>query len=272
MVSEYSATIVESLMVSVSSYFIILVAWIFLAFVAFVVLLVIPAPYGRFTRAGWGPTLPSSLNWMLMESPTILVFDGLFLISSERTATHWCFFLLWNLHYLYRSLVFPCLIHTARRVPLTIMLCGVGFNVINGWIQAVWLFHLAAPVDSSWLRSPTFLMGALFFLGGFIIHVQADSHLRNLRKAKGSGYHIPSSGLFRWISSPNYFGELLEWTGWAILTWSWSGVAFVIWTAANLIPRALAIHRWYHAQFPDYPKQRNAIFPFRFSFFRFNNK
>ena len=50
--------------------------------------------------------------------------------------------------------------------------------------------------------------------------------LRNLRAPGETGYKIPVGGLFRWVSSPNYFGELLEWTGWAIATWSIPGVAF----------------------------------------------
>jgi protein-S-isoprenylcysteine O-methyltransferase Ste14 len=207
-----------------------------------------------------------------MESPAVLVFDGIFLSSVEKTSTDWCFFWLWNLHYLYRCLVFPCLIFSTQRVPLTITLCGAGFNAINGWIQAIWLFHLAARRDAAWLLSPTFLMGAVLFFAGFAIHVHADAHLQNLRKTKGPGYHLPTSGLFRRISSPNYFGELMEWIGWAILTWSWSGVSFVIWTAANLIPRARSTHRWYNAQFSDYPPERRALIPFRLPFVGVRNK
>jgi hypothetical protein len=31
---------------------------------------------------------------------------------------------------------------------------------------------------------------------------------------------------------------------------------------ANLLPRALAHHRWYKQRFPEYPSERKAIFPF----------
>jgi 3-oxo-5-alpha-steroid 4-dehydrogenase 1 len=41
-----------------------------------------------------------------------------------------------------------------------------------------------------------------------------------------------------------------------------AGLAFAVWTAANLIPRALAYHRWYRQEFYDYPPQRKAILPF----------
>jgi len=61
------------------------------------------------------------------------------------------------------------------------------------------------------------------------------------------------------ISCPNYFGEIIEWFGWAIATWSLAGLAFAIFTFSNLVPRALAHHRWYLSKFPNYPKKRRAI-------------
>ena len=32
-------------------------------------------------------------------------------------------------------------------------------------------------------------------------------------------------------------------------------------TLCNLLPRALANHRWYRARFADYPKERCALIP-----------
>ena len=49
--------------------------------------------------------------------------------------------------------------------------------------------------------------------------------------------------------------------GWAILTWSVSGIVFLIWVIANLFPRALSHHKWYKEKFSDYPKNRKAIIP-----------
>lgn len=48
--------------------------------------------------------------------------------------------------------------------------------------------------------------------------------------------------------------------------WGWvvielSALAFALWTAANLIPRALWRHRWYRQTFPDYPPSRRAVIP-----------
>jgi hypothetical protein len=55
---------------------------------------------------------------------------------------------------------------------------------------------------------------------------------------------------------------MLEWTGFAVASWSLPGLAFALYTAANLAPRALSHHRWYQEKFPDYPRERRALIPF----------
>lgn len=57
--------------------------------------------------------------------------------------------------------------------------------------------------------------------------------------------------MFRWVSSANYFGEFVEWVGFAVLTWSWSGAVFALWTFANLAPRAVSLRKRYEAEFGD---------------------
>ena len=106
-----------------------------------------------------------------------------------------------------------------------------------------------------------FILGLGLFIMGMFINIRSDYIMVNLRKEKGPGYHLPSKFLFKYIDSPNYFGEIIEWTGWAILTWSISGAVLLAWTIANLFPRALTHHRWYKENFDDYPENRKAIIP-----------
>ena len=82
-----------------------------------------------------------------------------------------------------------------------------------------------------------------------------------MRRPGSHGYSICNEGLYRWISCPNYFGEIIIWTGWALATWSLAGLAFAVWTFANLAPRARAHHIWYRRQFPDYPPERKSLLP-----------
>ena len=90
---------------------------------------------------------------------------------------------------------------------------------------------------------------------------QADHTLRSLRRPGKSGYRIPHGGLYRWVSCPNYLGEIVEWTGWAVMTWSLAGLSFAVWAAANLAPRAWAHHAWYRKYFAEYPPERRALLP-----------
>ena len=97
------------------------------------------------------------------------------------------------------------------------------------------------------------------FVAGFVINLHSDTVLLRLRRS--GRYEMPQDGLFRFVSCPNYLGEIIEWTGFAVMTWSPAAAAFALWTAANLVPRALSNHRWYKERFEDYPATRAALIP-----------
>ncbi len=156
---------------------------------------------------------------------------------------------------------FPVLLGSAKRMPLLVALLGMAFNLLNGWINARWISDLG-HYDSAWLLDPRFLLGATAFVLGFLVNVSADRTLLRLRRPGDTGYRIPHGRLFEWVSCPNYLGEIVEWFGWALATWSLAGLAFAVYTVANLAPRALAHHAWYRKHFPAYPKRRRALLPF----------
>ena len=106
------------------------------------------------------------------------------------------------------------------------------------------------------------LLFVALFLFGFAVTQHADRELFSLRRPGESGYKNPHGGLYRFVSCPNYLGEILEWCGWALATWSLAGLAFALWTIANLVPRARAHHRWYRTTFSEYPAERRAVVPF----------
>ena len=240
----------------------LLAAWIALAAIVLVVLLRISAPYGRHSRSGWGPTLPAKAGWVLMELPAVVVPAILFALGDRHGPAAWIFLGLWEAHYLHRVFVYPFRLRGAeRRSPWAVVGMALAFNVVNGYLNGRYLFALGPERNPGWLVDPRFLVGLSLFGGGMLLNLWADQRLRSLRAPGETGYRIPQGGAFRLVSCPNYLGEIVEWIGWAILTWSPAGLAFAIWTAANLVPRALSHHRWYQRTFPDYPAERRAVVP-----------
>lgn len=222
------------------------------------------APYGRHARSGWGPTFDPRIGWLVMESPSVLLWGTLFLATMPSwSLTGLVLLSLWMFHYGYRAFVYPfrMRVKPGDRMPVVIAALAVGFNSLNAIVNAPMASGGVRPWTNAWMLDPRFLVGVAMFVAGTAINRWADAKLRALRKPGESGYRIPTGGLYEWITCPNYFGECLVWTGWAVATWSTAGVAFAVYTAANLVPRALQNHAWYRSQFPDYPIGRRAILP-----------
>jgi 3-oxo-5-alpha-steroid 4-dehydrogenase 1 len=238
-----------------------LAVWLALGLLAFAVSLRVKAPYGRHQRPGWGPAIPNNLAWFLMELPALLVFN-LVLFSGEgpRSSTGALIASLYSLHYAYRALIYPWMLRTrGKAMPLSVAGMAVIFNSVNGALLGTGLKALSYSPE--WLLDPRFLGGAALFAAGMFTHLWADRYLISLRKSSDQGYRIPNGGLFRYVSCPNHLGEMLQWTGFALLTWSGAAAVFAAWTVLNVLPRSLAHHRWYMEHFPDYPSRRKALVP-----------
>ena len=248
---------------SYSFYQTLLYIWIGLAICIFFILFYIPAPYGRHVRSGWGPQINNRLGWVLMEVPVLCVL-WYFIFSSFEKQTLVTFIMvgLFSFHYINRTFIFPLRLRTkGKTMPLLIVASGMFFNVINGFSLGYY-FKYIAHYPENWITDVRFLTGLILFITGLILNWKADDILIRLRKPGETHYVIPQSRLFRYISCPNLFGELVEWLGYAILCWNMPSFAFFIWTAANLIPRAVSHHRWYKEKFNVYPVGRKAIIPF----------
>lgn len=243
----------------------VVASWALMAtgLLTFAILWWVSAPYGRFMRDGWGPTLPSRRAWMLMESPSAIGFLAIYVLGRNRLEMVPLVFLaVWQSHYLHRAFVFPIRMkERGKRMPWVIAGMGFFFNCVNAYLNARWISD-AGRYDTSWLSDPRFVAGVALFAAGYAINQHADAVLLALRPTDSAVYRIPFGGLYRWVSCPNYLGEILEWGGWALATWSWPGLAFAVFTFANLAPRALSTHRWYRETFPDYPPERKALIPF----------
>jgi 3-oxo-5-alpha-steroid 4-dehydrogenase 1 len=254
-------------MFSVSTFNIVLIVMTVMAVVVFVSLFFVDAGYGRFYAPKWGPAIDNRLGWMLMEAPVFVAMLLLWWLSDRREdGIRLVFLLLFELHYFHRAFVFPWLMRGRSKMPLSIIGTAVLFNTLNAYMQGGWLFYVS-PVDyysADWLTSLPFLAGTALFLFGMGVNIHSDRIIRNLRKPGDTAHYLPRGGMFRWVTSANYFGELVEWTGFAILTWSFSGLVFFICTFANLVPRANALYKRYKVEFGDIieRKKLKRVFPF----------
>jgi len=242
----------------------LVIAWLALAGLSFVALFFVTAPYGRFTREGWGPRLPSRWGWVLMESPSLLVFLVLFAVGRDRTQPVAILLVcMWVAHYLHRSFIYPFRLHSSRpSMTVSVIAMGAAFNVGNAYLNARYLFTLGPALEVSRLVDPRFVGGFVLFVAGFLLNQHSDRILLGLRGPGEAAYKIPYGGAYRYVSCPNYLGEIVEWGGWALCCWNPGALAFFVWTVANLAPRAFKTHRWYQEQFPDYPPERKAILPY----------
>lgn len=242
------------------------VYWIMIAIILVPIQLKIVAPYGRHSHNKWGLMIDNKWGWVAMEivSPLVLLY---FLLQASESFHGISIFIacLWLLHYFNRSIIFPFRIKTkGKKMPLIIALSAIFFNSINAGLNGLYLGNYGHLYNEDWLMDGRFMVGLLIFLVGACINIQSDNILLGLRKPNQQGYVIPKGGLFSYVSCPNHFGEIIEWMGFAILCWNLTALSFAIWTAANLIPRAIAHHQWYKEKFPDYPKGRKAVIPFIF--------
>jgi 3-oxo-5-alpha-steroid 4-dehydrogenase 1 len=231
---------------------------------SFVSALFYTSPYGKFKKASDRFTIKSLPGWLIMEFPCIVVFALTFFLGSNRCSlTPIVFLCIWQCHYLYRSIIFPLRMRDRdKRMPILAVLAGVAFNSINGFLNGYAISNLAPHLlDNGWLTSPAFIIGIILMIIGVSINIHSDSTLRNLRKPGETGYKIPHGGMYRWISAPNYFGEITEWCGFALAAWTPAALSFAVFSFSNLFPRAVSHHRWYLKKFDDYPKNRKAIIP-----------
>ena len=234
--------------------------WSGMALATFVLLQFVNAPYGRHIEKGWGKEISNRTGWIIMELPSFLIILY-FAISSRQSNYALLLSLFWLVHYFNRSIIFPFRINTlGKKIPLIIALSAILFNTINACLNGYFFAYLESYDQSSFLQW-NFWIGIVVFLFGFYINQRSDYILMNLRKPGETNYKIPFGFLFKYISCPNHFGEIMQWSGFALMAWNWPAATFLIWTLANLLPRSLRHHKWYKENFEEYPKERKAVIP-----------
>lgn len=225
-----------------------------IALVVFIALYFVEAGYGYLFNPKFGFPIPNKIAWVLMESPVFIAMCIMWAMSEVRfEAAPLVLFLIFQTHYFQRSFIFPMLLRGNSKMPVGIMIMGMVFNTLNALMQGGWIFYLAPQQGyyDDWFSKPYIYIGAVIFLFGFITNLHSDYIIRHLRKPGDTKHYIPKGGMFRYVSSANYFGEFMEWVGFAIASWSWAGAVFAWWTFANLAPRAGSLYKRYEKEFGE---------------------
>ena len=227
---------------------------------------------------------------MLQEAPSIFFFLWAFLnftdfgnikeiLGKREQIISLIGFLLFQFHYIHRTFIYTLIrAHSISPSSLIVVLFASLFTSSNGYLNAVFIKYETMRYETleynSFFNNFLKIFGLILFFTGFYINYSSDTILINLRKKRDekeedkekSGkrkYKIPYGGMYHYLTCPNYFGEIIEWIGFAIFINHTASWMFVLWTCANLVPRALSAHKWYKKQFKEYNNlNRRAIFPF----------
>lgn len=248
----------------------------------------IAAPYGKFMASkGWGMLIPARLAWFVMESPNLFMpmivshgylgsWDAGYQRLQHQHANRWLF-TMYQLHYIHRSIIYPLfringICH--KPMPLSVMLMAFSYCIWNGALQSLSLL-VVVRYPHDWLLQWNVGVGLVVYFIGFLINIRSDAILLTLKSHAGNSsastkkkappserYRIPYGGMFQYVSCANYFGEVVEWTGYALASWSLAGLAFAVFTFGNLAPRARRHQQFYLDNFEEYPSHRTAIVPF----------
>ncbi|XP_034040750.1 3-oxo-5-alpha-steroid 4-dehydrogenase 2b [Thalassophryne amazonica] len=218
--------------------------------------------YGRHMKLSTQTrTIPAKLAWFVQGMACLMILL-LLLLTQHKPSTMGKYLLLgmFGIHYFHRTFIYS-LLTRGQAFPLCVMVRGSMFCTLNSFVQGHYLLH-CAEFEDRWSADYRFKIGCVMFYVGMAINIHSDFILRNLRKSGEVLYKIPRGGLFEYVSSANYFGEIVEWFGFAIATWSLSALSFAVFSLCFVGPRAYYHHRFYIEKFRDYPKSRKALIPF----------
>lgn len=110
-------------------------------------------------------------------------------------------------------------------------------SFLMAWtIQGLWVLLTAAAalaVITGGNREPLGVIGYLgiaIWLAGFVIEVVADRQKSNFKADPANKGRFINVGLWAWSRHPNYFGEIVIWTGMAVIAlpvlqgWQWAAL------------------------------------------------
>eukprot|EP00889_Picochlorum_renovo_P006279 jgi/Picre1/33309/NNA_008633.t1 len=204
------------------------------------------APYGRYSTTGWGVLIPNKIAWFTQELWSLAIpalwlafFSTPDQLKRLQVPANGLLMIMFMTHYIYRDVIYPFRLRGDKVSP-----GSSPDGCYNRPEMDLWLLPLGV---------------------GMAVNLQSDNILIHCdaRVTRKVSIEYPKGACLNTVSAANYFGEILEWTGYAIASSSLPGIAFAVFTFANLAPRGWKHHAWYNDYFKTYHRlKRKAVIPF----------
>ena len=214
-------------------------------------------PYGKF-RTGGG--VNSQVGLALAYAAPVFVYMALWI--EDRGALeapyHLIVFAAFLFHFIRRICEVGLVNSYSRPTPLSALLSIAIFY--SGAALVCGFFQVRTVAQPSKLLM---VFGGLTFAFGELLNAYHHWLLARIRASGATTYSPPRGGLFRWVASPHYLGEILSFLGYAMMSdllpvW---GTALVV--TAYLSARANSTLEWYRRQMPlQIPPDWRRLVPF----------
>lgn len=214
-------------------------------------------PYGKF-RTGGG--VNSRVGLALAYATPVFVYVAFWI--EDRGALeapyHLIVFAAFLFHFT-RRIFEICFVNSYSRPTQLSTLLGIAI-LYSGAAAVCGFFQVHTVAQPSKLLM---VLGGLTFAFGELLNGYHHLLLARIRASSGPTYSLPRGGLFRWVASPHYLGEIFSFFGYAMLSdllpvW---GTALVV--TAYLSARANATLEWYRRQMPlQIPSGWRRLLPF----------
>jgi protein-S-isoprenylcysteine O-methyltransferase Ste14 len=227
--------------------------------------------YGRLKGSLFPFEFPPRIAWCLMELPNLIAVFYFTAVEGDGLGLGLALFLL---HYLNRTIIYPLTLRTTTKIPVEIVASALCFTSANGYLQGISNAKIQGGQAINWVVRSA---GLILFFAGMLINIKADRLLqasksktpqkKDVQPSQGSppkthNYVVIDQFLFKYISSPNYFGEIIEWLGYFLVCQNAEAFLFFFSTLNILVAAALPRHEWNRKNIEGYPLDRKAIVPF----------
>ena len=116
----------------------------------------------------------------------------------------------------------------------------------------------------SWASPAIFYTATALFLIFEFLNLQTHLVLKNLRTPGSTERKIPYGWGFGLVSCANYFWESMAWIVFCVQAQVLGGYVYLAASVYQMAAWAIKKHKRYKEEFPNYPRNRKAMFPFLF--------